>query len=150
MIVYSMKNKILHEKIGNLILDKYLNPDNITKRNIFTSDITRLIYLIFQIIGKEKNWLSDKNGMMLTEMIIDPIMDKIKKIMNKYGQTHLDNYDESYDKNDENAEILLNVHIIQYLKSEDYRNELKKNILKHMASKFSIAGKKNELFDLIE
>ena len=148
MIIYSIKNKNLHVKLGDLILEKYLNPKDLTKQNIWTSDISRLIYLILQTIGEQKNWVRDKKGELFTELITNPIINKISKIMTKYSKHKLDNYDDSYEKNDENAEMLYNLQAIKNLKLPNYCDELKKNILKHMASKFSISIKKDEMINL--
>ena len=148
MIIYSIKNKNLHIKLGDLILEKYLNPKDLTKQNIWTSDISRLIYLILQTIGEQKNWVRDKKGELFTELITNPIINKITKIMTKYSKHKLDNYDDSYEKNDENAEMLYNLQAIKNLKLPNYCDELKKNILKHMASKFSISIKKDEMINL--
>jgi len=150
MIIYSIKNKNLHVKLGDLILEKYLNPKDLTKQNIWTSDISRLIYLILQTIGEQKNWVRDKKGELFTELITNPIINKITKIMTKYSKHKLDNYDDSYEKNDENAEMLYNLQAIKNLKLINYCDELKKDILKHMASKFSIAVKKDEMTSFIK
>jgi len=150
MIIYYMKNKNLHVKLGDLILEKYLNPKDLTKQSIWTSDISRLIYLILQTIGNQKNWVRDKKGELFTELITEPILFKLNKIMKKYSKNKLDNYDESYDKNDENAEMLGNLQVLQNLKIKNYCEELKKDILKHMASKFSISLKKNEMTNFIK
>ena len=149
MIIYSIKNKILHVKLGDLILEKYLNPKDLTKQNVWASDISRLIYLILQTIGEQKNWVRDKKGELFTELITNPIIIKITKIMTKYSKHKLDNYDDSYEKNDENAEMLYDLQVIKNLKLSNYCEELKKDILKHMASKFSIAVKKDEMTNLM-
>ena len=149
MIIYSIKNKILHVKLGDLILEKYLNPKDLTKQNVWASDISRLIYLILQTIGEQKNWVRDKKGELFTELITNPIINKITKIMTKYSKHKLDNYDDSYEKNDENAEMLYDLQAIKNLKLPNYCEELKKDILKHMASKFSIAVKKDEMTTLM-
>ena len=150
MIIYSIKNKNLNVKLGDLILEKYLNPKDLTKQNIWTSDISRLIYLILQTIGEQKNWVRDKKGELFTELITNPIINKITKTMTKYSKHKLDNYDDSYEKNDENAEMLYNLQVIKNLKLPNYCEELKKDILKHMASKFSIAVKKDEMTSFIK
>jgi hypothetical protein len=147
MIIYSIKNKNLHVKLGDLILEKYLNPKDLTKQNIWTSDISRLIYLILQTIGEQKNWVRDKKGELFTELITNPIINRITKIMTKYSKHKLDNYDDSYEKNDENAEMLYNLQAIKNLKLPNYCDEIKKDILKHMASKFSISIKKDEMIN---
>jgi hypothetical protein len=67
--------------------------------------------------------------------------------MTKYSKHKLDNYDDSYEKNDENAEMLYNLQVIKNLKLPNYCEELKKDILKHMASKFSISIKKDEMIN---
>ena len=134
----------------DLILEKYLNPKDLTKQNIWTSDISRLIYLILQTIGEQKNWVRDKKGELFTELITNPIINKITKIMTKYSKHKLDNYDDSYEKNDENAEMLYNLQAIKNLKLINYCDELKKDVLKHMASKFSIAVKKDEMTSFIK
>ena len=147
MIIYYMRKKILHKKLGDLILEKYLNPKDLTKQNVWTSDISRLIYLILQTIGEQKNWIRDKKGEIFTELITKPIIDKLTKIMRTYAKYKLDNYNEE-DDNDINAELLTKVQFTSNFVDIEYCNNLKKDILKYMASKFSISVKKDEIINL--
>lgn len=148
-IIKYIKNKKLHIKIGDLILNKYLkSSENLNKQQIWTSDISRLIYLILCAVGKEKEWVRDKKGEVFKELIITPIIQKIKKIMLEYVKHCVKKFDEDNIENPENRKLLDKAQLAEQLLSVTYCKDIETCTLKYMASKFSVAVKKNELEDL--
>ena len=55
---------------------------------------------------------------------------------------------QTIDDNDINAELLTKVQFTSNFVDIEYCNNLKKDILKYMASKFSISVKKDEIINL--
>ena len=88
-IVYDHRNNILHESIGNSIIELYkkVNPQ---RQAIWTTDTSRQNYilLIENAIGKTKvNWITDKNGIHVKDKIIDPILVYLKAKLDNYVPT---------------------------------------------------------------
>jgi len=148
MIVYSIKYKKLATTLGNLILNEFLTPDNSKKQRIWTSDISRLIYLIFQIVGKKGSWVRDKRGVMFIKLIITPIINKLKELMKKYIKYNLDQFDNNDLDNPKNAFLLEYSDFAKHFEVPEFCNKLMNEMIKHMASKFSIAINKKELEDV--
>ena len=149
MIIGYMKCDKIDEKLGQLILAKYLNHSDLTKQQIWASDISRLIYLIMQIINNEKNWVRDKKGEMFSKLIISPIVNKIQTIMGKYAENEIKKFDNDNIDNPENQLILERVQFAEEFTGKLYGNNVKKELLKFMSSKFSLCVKKDEIEDVI-
>ena len=147
MLIKYYKSKNLYIKIGELILKKYLKPNDPRQQRIWTSDISRLIYLILQMVGDQKNWVRDKKGVIFTELITRPIITKIIKIMSEYGRKILTKFDVKDEDYIENSIILDNVQIAENISSKFYCEQLEKDVIKFTASKFSVAIKKEEIME---
>lgn len=141
IIKYQM-NKTLHCKIGNLILKKYKkNPENIKNQLVWTSDISRIIYLIFQ----DKSWIRNHHGNIVSELIVEPIILKIKSIIIPYAQKILNSL--SYEHTDNKSCKINMVNEVVMFNNDKYCNTLKLNILKYMAGEFSLNKSKNEIIN---
>ena len=145
MIIGYMKYNKLSANLGELIVKKFLNNEELKKQQIWTSDISRLIYLILQMIGTKKNWVRDKKGEIFTKLITEPIINRIKTMMKKYAVHMMSLYDNDDEYNPENQIILEKVQYSRDFISESHSDELKLGLLKYSASKFSIAAKKENL-----
>lgn len=84
-IVHSYKNKKLDKFIGSIIIKCY-KKDNPDEQSIWNSDVSRLTYLIKDIIGKEgeSQWIWDKKGVKVSTYIIKPILNFILPLLKDY------------------------------------------------------------------
>ena len=128
-IINCINDDSLHIEIGDLILKNYLNLDDPTKQQMWTSDISRTIYLISQMIGNKKKWIRDKEGKFVIKLVIKPIISRIEKIMIKYSKHNKITY------------------ILNNLNNKKYIDKLNNRILKYMASELSIVVKKDEIIE---
>ena len=85
-IVYDHNHTILHESIGNSIIEMYkkVNPQ---RQAIWTTDTSRQNYIVLieNAIGKkEVDWITDKNGIHVKDKIIDPILAYLKAKLEDY------------------------------------------------------------------
>ena len=91
IIIFHYKKDTLVKVLGELITSEYKKNDP-KKQSIWSSDISRLTFIVKDIIGKTKKskWITDKKGMHVTQTIINPIMEIIKdrliKFVNKSGK----------------------------------------------------------------
>ncbi len=58
--------------------------DNKSEQQFHSSDVSRLTYIVREIINKNREWVADKKGIKIEERIIIPLLDQIKNIMNEY------------------------------------------------------------------
>lgn len=85
MMIHKFRYDLLHEYLGMIIIDEYKNSENPEYQSLWSSDITRLSFVIVQKISKEKNeWISDKSGVKIMDLIITPLLSNAKKILNEY------------------------------------------------------------------
>jgi hypothetical protein len=147
MILKYVKSNKLHIKLSDLVLKKYSQKSDLTKQRIWTSDISRLIYLIFRVIGKQRNWVRDKRGELFTELITTPIINRIEKMMRIYKKHMLSKFNSELLDDDRNATYLDNAQTAEQLMNPFYTNKLKHNMLKYMAGKFSITLKHKDMLD---
>ena len=143
-----IKNNRLHIKIGKLILSKFIKTnEQLQTQQVWTSDISRLIYLILQITNGKKGWIRDKKGEIFTELIIGPMIEKINEIMLNYAKHCLKLFDKNKDS-DEKMILLDNAQIAKDSTHKSYNDYVNKETLKFMASKFSMAAKKDEIYEV--
>ena len=70
----------LDEFIGDIIVNHY-KKDNPEEQSIWNSDASRLTFLIKDIVGKKSEWIKDKKGMKLRELVIKPILSLVEKLV---------------------------------------------------------------------
>lgn len=82
LLFYSEKKKIA-DYIGDFLVKFYKKNDpNI--QSLWTTDITRLTFIVRQILKKKTDWGYDKKGIKVCKIIIDPLLDNIKSILKQY------------------------------------------------------------------
>ncbi len=82
-IVHHFRHKSLVKYIGNIIVKCY-KKDDPKQQSIWNSDIARKNYLLREIINKKAEWITDKKGIKTTEIIIDPIIKILDKLIRDF------------------------------------------------------------------
>lgn len=84
-ILCCYKNKKLAKYIGSIIVKCY-KKENPEEQSMWNTDVTRLTYLIKDIIGKKgkSQWIMDKKGVKVVEYIIRPILEYIVEIAREH------------------------------------------------------------------
>lgn len=102
-LIYYYKKSILHEYIGNYIIKNY-KKDNPEHQSLWNTDCERLNYIIRELMTTNNNtiiieelddnnkltWSIDKKGTKVSNQIITPLLDYIKKICTLYIQNNND------------------------------------------------------------
>ena len=96
-LVYYNKKNIIDEKLGNIIIKKHKKNDP-SQQSFWSTDPSRLNYLVkstnietldnehdtkSKIIvnfKKTNEWTRDKGGIKITKMVIDPLLDDVKRL----------------------------------------------------------------------
>jgi hypothetical protein len=94
----------LDQYIGEIIL-KYIKKENPEEQSVWNSDVSRLTYLIRDIVDESPTWLRDPNGAMFNTKIIMPVINEITNYL--YKCLHSKNPDKialDNDSSDEESE----------------------------------------------
>jgi hypothetical protein len=73
----------LHQYIGDIVL-KYIKKDNPDDQSVWNSDVSRLTYLIMDLVDGEQEWKRDPDGALFTEYVITPIVNHLKEYLNGF------------------------------------------------------------------
>jgi|688.fasta_scaffold234011_1 hypothetical protein len=116
-LVYNYNNTCLHKYFGNFIV-KYYKKDDPSKQSMWSSDISRLTYIIKELlVNNESIWNHDYKGVKIKKYIITPLLKYIKTYIDEYWISHLDNFKK------------LNLeHLINYQKTYQSLYKIKKDI----------------------
>jgi len=82
-IIYHYKYDSLDSYISDFIVGNY-KKENAEDQSVWTTDISRLTYMIRETIKKKPTWVVDKKGVSTMEYIVDPLMIYLKKSVNEY------------------------------------------------------------------
>jgi hypothetical protein len=142
ILFYFERNK-LAEILGKAIVEEY-KKDDPEDQSMWSSDVSRLTFIVKSAIGKNKSkskskWISDKNGVHFTELIIKPMFEIIKEKMREYIKN--ERLEESEIRDDEMDCVTLRLGNMQ-LAGELIRlinlNKYDTKVLKYVAPYFNL------------
>ena len=81
MIIIKYKNGLLDKHLGDILVKAYKKNDP-QFQSVWGVDVTR-----FHFILKQKEWTSDNCGIKLTELIIDPFLESVEKMVLNYCES---------------------------------------------------------------
>ena len=134
IIIFHFKKDTLVKVLSELITNEY-KKDDPTKQSIWSSDISRLTFIVKDIIGKTKKskWVTDKKGLHITQTIINPMMEIIKDKLIKYVNMSGKLVNKSI-KNGKNTEnILARMHDANLVLVAIKLGKIHSEILRHIA-----------------
>ena len=136
LLIHHFDKKILHEYIGDMIVAFY-KKKNQSEQSVWTSDVSRLNFLICQLIDGTDNveWIKDKSGVKLTSLVIEPVLDKIKEMLSEY--IYVCHNMVSIETTTEMEKIIKNMNTINLIIMDINLKKLHKSILKYIAPKFN-------------
>jgi len=82
-LIFLYSNKTLVNFICNVIKDIYKTEKSMDQ-TFWSSDVSRLIYIIRTTIKNKNIWIYDKKGIKIKELIIDPLLNEIINILTNY------------------------------------------------------------------
>lgn len=84
-MIKEFKLNKLHKYLGNIIIDTYKDAKNPENQSVWTSDSSRLSFVIMSKMSTgKKEWVVDKNGIKVTNLIINPLLSKTSKTLSTY------------------------------------------------------------------
>jgi hypothetical protein len=89
-LLYHYRQNSVHTIFGNHIVSHY-KKENITEQSMHTTDTARLNYII-RVSKKEKpvQWFSDKNGVIICDVIIEKLISHYVELLKWYHKKILD------------------------------------------------------------
>ncbi len=88
-LIYKYKHKCLHEYLGDFLVE-YYKKDDPSNQSIWSSDISRLTYLIKEaLVDKKSIWNHDYKGVKTKKYIVEPLLQYVKKYIASYWEKNL-------------------------------------------------------------
>ena len=148
-MINKYENFRLHEWIGDIILGTQTDNSNLEKQAMWVTDSARYSYIVRQCVeGISKNeWFTDKSGVKVKELIIDPVTKTIDNMMNKHLQVLSGNAIDLYNATEEERNIITEKQMLTCAIKKDIKDgTLSNNILKYITPKLNYDQKKIDLF----
>lgn len=117
------------QKISDMIVGKY-KTDSLEKRSLWATDVSRLNYLIRELVNKKPQWNADKGAIKVSKYIIDPVLELLKKNLKKWRSDFA-----KMDPDDQFNDVLLEP--LNNIIASIEKGSLKKEILKLISPHFS-------------
>ena len=145
---------MLHKYVGKIIVKEY-KKENPQKQSIWSSDTSRLNFVIKQMVGENdvSEWISDKSGIKISKYIISPLLDNIKNLMiteaKRLTQKAIDmnkrdnEYRNYADESEIGKQIISCYEIIGSINKNIMHNE----VLKYIAPHFNLVLKSLDLLN---
>jgi hypothetical protein len=140
IILFHFKNDDLCKVLGKAIVEEY-KKDDPEDQSMWASDVSRLTFIVKNAIGKNKKskWISDKNGVHFTELIIKPMFEIIKEKMREYIKNGGLKESEIRDEDIDNITIrLANMQLAGELIRLINLNKYDGKVLKYVAPYFNL------------
>ena len=77
-MIWHDENHTIAEAIGGIILKQYKKEDP-TYQSLWNSDFTRIAYIIMDDVNNKKEWIVDKGGVRVQELLVDPILGHLRE-----------------------------------------------------------------------
>lgn len=76
-MIWHDENSTLAEAIGGIILKEFKKEDP-RFQSLWNSDFARVAYIIMDDVNNKKQWIVDKGGVRVQELLVDPILFHIR------------------------------------------------------------------------
>jgi hypothetical protein len=147
-IINNYNNGVLHKYFGDFIVLYYVR-DNPSEQSIWNSDVSRLTYLIKELLANNESiWNQDPKGTKIKSYVINPLLKYIKNYLTKYWMDNIDCFKSMEIRS--LVELQENFISIHKVKKDIDSGLIADNIVKYIAPKFYmnkiLANNGTELF----
>lgn len=142
VIIHYHNKKLLHQFLGDLIIHTF-KKDNPCDQSFWSSDVSRLSFVVKQVIEEtnESEWVSDKGGKKIINLIIIPILNEVKEMLKVYVK-ECSEFIESYDIKKDGEFIgrlkLSEMHYCNEIIMQINLRTIGQSVLKYIAPFFNI------------
>lgn len=128
-LLYHNDKKTLDRYIGDIVV-KYIKKEDPEDQSVWNSDVSRLTYLIRELVNDEHKWITDSNGIKFTEYVITPIVNYVEQYMTEY--LNVVSHRETHTVDEQDDKIYTQRRILMLFKTIKKRT-FKKDVLEHIA-----------------
>lgn len=82
LLFYTKKGRI-SAYLGDLLI-KFYKKEEPHQQSIWATDTSRLTFIVKELLKNKSNWKYDKKGLKVRDIIIDPLLEHIKKLLKEY------------------------------------------------------------------
>jgi len=135
VIIFKHKHHILHKYLGDIIIDEYktAKPED---QSFWNSDSVRLSFIVREVLKSgDDEWITDKSGIKLTNLIISPMLDSVKEVMKEYVDTQI----KLINDREDDTELTTNMAVATDVIFNVNKSILHDAILKYIAPHFDLA-----------
>ncbi|QKF93728.1 zinc finger protein C2H2-type protein [Fadolivirus algeromassiliense] len=133
-IISKFNNDILHKYLGDFII-QYYKKDNPSEQSIWNSDVSRLTYIIKELLDNNQSiWNHDYKGVKTKNYVITPLLKYIRKSIDKYWIDNIDTFKVLETR--ELVQLQENLIILQKVKKCIDNGLLADEIVKYIAPEF--------------
>lgn len=133
-IIYHQNHKTLHMYIGDILIEHYKKEDP-KQQSLWSSDSSRLHYIVMMELRNNKDWIRDKDGMIVIKELIRPILQFIKNEIKEY-------YKKTFEDASNKDLVLISEkkYQLSFVVVDIDDKHLEQRILKYISPKFSPSG----------
>jgi len=136
--IFLYRKKRFVNFLGDIIVDQY-KTENPEDQSIWSSDVARLNYIIREIIDKNPEWNTDKSGLKVRNIIVEPLTKKINDLIISYIKWKTDRILTSHEEEAiESVEIF---NTASEILAEIKNKTLEKEIMRNITPKFQMMKK---------
>ena len=89
-LIYKYKHKCLFKYLGDFLVE-YYKKDDPTQQSVWSSDISRLTYIVKESLADKKSiWNHDYKGVKTKKCIINPLLQHVKEYIDEYWSKNVD------------------------------------------------------------
>lgn len=153
VMIHYFEKKKLHQLLGDLIIKEYKKEDP-DIQSVWSSDVARLTFIVRQVVGdtKKNKWIVDKNGIDLTKLLIEPLVNKVIELLREYV-VECHNYIKTANNSIDDIEIMEKLKYMQKANTVVMEIKLKilsTEILKYIAPHFNLGINKFDFDSIIQ
>ncbi len=142
VILFHFRKNNLPEVLGKAIVEEY-KKDDPENQSMWASDVSRLAFIVKSAMGKSKpkksKWVTDKNGIHFSEMIIKPMFEIIRDRIEEYiDENKLSESDIRDNETDEINMRLSNLQLAGELIRDINASKFEAKVLKYVAPYFNL------------
>ena len=135
MIICKYEKNTLDRYLGKIIIKTY-KKKNPKKQSIWSSDTSRLTYVVRELFANKKiDWTIDKKGVKAKNYIINPLLKHIKQLLQEYIKIYSITERDEIDMRDYAPKLHKMNKMTQIMQSID-NGKLAENVLNHIAPEF--------------
>ena len=121
-----------------MLVTHYKNTEDPSQQPLWSSDTSRLNFILKQVVGDSSEWINDKKGIKFNKLVIKPILNKVRDMLSEKITELIKKNKKIYmeDKEDEEGDdVQENMYKILYCKEiigEIMKEKLHSEIIKYI------------------